>query len=682
MKSTLCSASRLLAKATLLFLFFSVTALRGSACGPFWESIPTPSYFFSANNLLSTADCQRQENLRLWQQLTSPDIPLSDIEQFVYRSKSLPGYFYTGLTGAFAENKMWWYLVNTDDSETLAFLATAKAVENVIAEHSSPWYYPSDRFDTDRISVSVIPSIIESCRNYSGTRLKDRYSLQAVRALHMLQEYADCINYADTAFADFPDSNLFKRMALDYAAGAWARLGERERAAELFTRTGNYRAAINYGDKRSIILSHPDAVGIMGDIQASVNDSLKMAEYDEIAAEVIRQGKTAYPGDWYFLRAFVAADLRGDNATAAPLIRRALSLPFSSDDFRDHARAFSIKVNTTLGNTSSLLSDLKWMESKIKLTDSKASVWQDIIRNIIYADAVPGLWKSGNYHTAIMLCAYADNSFPSRNWRDNPYSSLSFQMMQSLTSDQMIDFNRQLHTSTPLTDFLRPHVLSDPDLINDLIGTLALREENYTRAMTHLALVSTDYERSMNIYPYLRRNPHISYPARIESRFLPSADRAKFNFAKQMDQYRRTMTSSPDPDLRARARLDYAIGLRNAQTDCWALTKYWNADYFWTFAYPYTSITRYDERIDYNFLQTHATYRQDFDPICYQREFDEIELRYAAEVIAALRSFQSPETKAEALYLLNDLPTVVACYPSTPTAAHIRSSCDRWQSWL
>ncbi|MDE6051185.1 MAG: hypothetical protein K2G08_05830, partial [Paramuribaculum sp.] len=144
----------------------------------------------------------------------------------------------------------------------------------------------------------------------------------------------------------------------------------------------------------------------------------------------------------------------------------------------------------------------------------------------------------------------------------------------------------------------------------------------------------------------------------------------------------RTMTSSPDPDLRARARLDYAIGLRNAQTDCWALTKYWNADYFWTFAYPYTSITRYDERIDYNFLQTHATYRQDFDPLCYQREFDEIELRYAAEVIAALRSFQSPEAKAEALYLLNDLPTVVACYPSTPTAAHIRSSCDRWQSWL
>ena len=96
MKSTPCSVLRLLAKAALLFLFFSVTALRGSACGPFWESIPTPSYFFSANNLLSTADCQRQENLRLWQQLTSPDIPLSDIEQFVYRSKSLPGYFYTG----------------------------------------------------------------------------------------------------------------------------------------------------------------------------------------------------------------------------------------------------------------------------------------------------------------------------------------------------------------------------------------------------------------------------------------------------------------------------------------------------------------------------------------------------------------------------------------------------------
>lgn len=681
MKSTPCSVLRLLAKSVILAVLLCATAIPGNACGPFYDFIPTPDFFYSAQNEISIADHQRQENLRLWQQLTSPDIPLSDIEDLVYRSKSIPGYGYgMSLISFFPDNKLWCYLINSNDFETICFLETAKSVEKAITKHNSPWYYPSTRIGPD--TEPTITSIIERCRSYKGTRLKDRYALQAVRALHLIEHYADCINYADTAFADFPDSNLFKRMALDYAAGAWARLGERERAAELFTRTGNYRAAINYGDKRSIILSHPDAVGIMGDIQASVNDSLKMAEYDEIAAEVISQGNTRYPGDWYFLRAFVAADLRGDNATAAPLIRRALSLPFSSDDFRDHARAFSIKVNTTLGNTSSLLSDLKWMESKIKLTDSKAYVWQDIIRNIIYADAVSGLWKSGNYHTAIMLCAYADNSFPSRNWRDNPYSSLSFQMMQSLTSDQMIDFNRQLHTSTPLTDFLRPHVLSDPDLINDLIGTLALREENYTRAMAYLALVSTDYERSMNIYPYLRRNPFTPYPAREENRFLPSADRAKYSFASRMNQYRQTMTNSPDPDIRARARLDYAIGLRNAQTDCWALTKYWNADYFWTFAYPYTSITRYDERIDYNFLQTHATYRQDFDPICYQREFDEIELRYAAEVIAALRSFQSPETKAEALYLLNDLPTVVACYPSTPTAAHIRSSCDRWQSWL
>ena len=477
MKSTPCSVLRLLAKSVILSVLLCATAIPGNACGPFYDFIPTPDFFYSAQNEISIADHQRQENLRLWQQLTSPDIPLSDIEDLVYRSKSIPGYGYgMSLISFFPDNKLWCYLINSNDFETLCFLETAKSVEKAITKHNSPWYYPSTRIGPD--TEPTITSIIERCRSYKGTRLKDRYALQAVRALHLIEHYADCINYADTAFADFPDSNLFKRMALDYAAGAWARLGERERAAELFTRTGNYREAIKYGDKRSIILSHPDAVGIMGDIQASVNDSLKMAEYDEIAAEVIRQGNTRYPGDWYFLRAFVAADLRGDNATAAPLIRRALSLPFSSDDFRDHARAFSIKVNTTLGNTSSLLSDLKWMESKIKLTDSKAYVWQDIIRNIIYADAVPGLWKSGNYHTAIMLCAYADNSFPSRNWRDTPYSSLSFQMMQSLTSDQMIDFNRQLHTSTPLTDFLRPHVLSDPDLINDLIGTLALREEN------------------------------------------------------------------------------------------------------------------------------------------------------------------------------------------------------------
>ena len=475
-------------------------------------------------------------------------------------------------------------------------------------------------------------------------------------------------------------------MALDYAAGAWARLGERERAAELFTRTGNYQMAIHYGDERSIILSHPDAVGIMGDIQASVNDSLKMAEYDEIAAEVISQGNTRYPGDWYFLRAFVAADLRGDNATAAPLIRRALSLPFSSDDFRDHARAFSIKVNTTLGNTTNLLADLNWFESKIDLTSPNAFKWQKMIRNIIYADAVPALWKSGDYTTAILLCAYADNRFEYDYWQCSTYRSLTFQMMQSLTSDQMIDFVLQTRASSPSTNFLRRYLPSDPDLYNDLIGTLALREENYSRAMSYLALVSTDYERSMNIYPYLRRNPFTPYPAREENRFLPSADRAKYSFASRMNQYRQTMTNSPDPDIRARARLDYAIGLRNAQTDCWALTQYWNCTYLPNFATPYTQCDRYDIHIDYSFLKNglqNLVGELDYDyNYVYTPEYKEIELRYAAEVIAALRSFQSPEAKAEALYLLNDLPTVVACYPSTPTAAHIRSSCDRWQSWL
>ena len=91
MKSTPCSALRLLTKAALLFLFFSVTALRGSACGPFYDFIPTPDFFYSAQNEISIADHQRQENLRLWQQLTSPYIPLSDIEDLVYRSKSIPG---------------------------------------------------------------------------------------------------------------------------------------------------------------------------------------------------------------------------------------------------------------------------------------------------------------------------------------------------------------------------------------------------------------------------------------------------------------------------------------------------------------------------------------------------------------------------------------------------------------
>ena len=60
-------------------------AASAAACGPYYPIIPTPDYFISGNSQKSIADNDREENLRLWQEQTSTLIPLTDIENAVYK---------------------------------------------------------------------------------------------------------------------------------------------------------------------------------------------------------------------------------------------------------------------------------------------------------------------------------------------------------------------------------------------------------------------------------------------------------------------------------------------------------------------------------------------------------------------------------------------------------------------
>lgn len=68
-------------------------------------------------------------------------------------------------------------------------------------------------------------------------------------------------------------------------------------------------------------------------------------------------------GDWNYLLAYEAGE-RGDNTAARTYMRRALRSRFSSDELRELARAYKMKLDGRIGDRSSLLADLKWMETK------------------------------------------------------------------------------------------------------------------------------------------------------------------------------------------------------------------------------------------------------------------------------------------------------------------------------
>lgn len=690
------------------------TVLLSEACGPYNPIIPTPDYFATTGMAKTLSDYDREENLMLWRDLTDPDIPLADIEQAVYRDAPEVFGNYTYYGREQTDNSFYNYLFNTGDYEIIGFLEDAKNLEKQRSEISSPWYYPRKRDgdgDPDNFDY-----IIDAARRYKGSRLRDRYALQATRALFASRRYAECVTYVDSAFSAFPDSNLMKRMARRYAAGSLRRLGDTARADTIFALAGDIMSLSCVDPVRFMCALNPDAPQIIDYIRANVRDTVFMLEMKPTALRMLADRRVRCKGDWNFLLAVIENEYLGSPGDARRHIHRSLRQRFSSENLQDLARAYKMKTDARAGARESLLADLRWIESKTDLLGADRDQWIRRIRNIVYEDAIPQLWKSKDYTTAILLCAYADNldapwydydTFDRRHTPENlisdmrlsetatntlDYSSLSFQLMESLTSAQLSRVCTDMKADTPLYRFLRRNIRTDSDYYNELIGTLALREENYGRAADYLSRVSHAYQRRMNIYKqkYLARDPFAVYPSRwvthvssydgseweyehsagVHDPGRPQID-AKLSFAREMLKYRAAMKSAPTPDRRGLARLMYAIGRRNSLEECWALTQYGRG-----FTMRFSPDLQYWED---DFAERNYDFLFDYHTGVGHKKTDEI---YDREVRESLAMLTTDEARARAQYILGNLVTVARRYPDTSVGRFVRTSCDNWNNWL
>lgn len=122
------------------------------------------------------------ENCLLWQQQTSPDIPISDIYALVYKAdiswiESLRYHQSTSRWSCSEERNQFaeWLW---EDTEAADFLLLAKQCEETRDRMNDPWYYPS-RKDPEKMTLD---GIIKTAQKYDGKRFADRYVLQALRA--------------------------------------------------------------------------------------------------------------------------------------------------------------------------------------------------------------------------------------------------------------------------------------------------------------------------------------------------------------------------------------------------------------------------------------------------------------------------------------------------------------------
>lgn len=723
MKSTICSADggvcrhrslrgiqRVLA-AAIVAVGLCVPVCR--ACGPWYDDIPAPVYFNSLEKANSVADDNKAENIALWQRLTSASIPASDIEQAVYRDP-YPEILYGN---DYSPNRFYSWLASTNDREALDFLSDAKNVEQIRDSLASPWFYPDDRYGS--VGSYQIEDLLKRCMEYKGTRFRDRYALQAVRLLFSLRRYDRCAEYFETAFAGYDDSNLFKRMARRYAAGSWQRLGQVERANEYFALSGDFLSLKTPDRVAYMAKRNPDCPQLMDYLQrcASMSDTAAMLGARNTALQLLSGTQLKHRGDWEFLVAYTDLVYRRDTTSARNHIAKALKGDFYTDDFGDHARAFALMIDAARG-TSPRLEDLHWLEKKTSPEYTDSRHWTAIMQNIICGHWVPALWRKKNYSTAILLASLAEYRKPlsgfvsqynpgtgtsmyaafrdvryDRAWRNiYDYGSLPFKLMGSLSSRQLAETSVKMKASNPVYSFLRRYARLDADYVNELTGTLALREQDYTRAFAYFSKVSPGYQKLMNVYRdgYLAYDPFIYYGTRhrketrsdsdgeeytVEYEYsegfakarMMTSDNAKLNFARQMMLLQKEMKSGRTADERGLARMRYAIGLRNSFEQCWALTRY-SEGYVWT---EYTSY------IDTgNNLENRIPFLYEYD------DSDEVELKMQREIEASMASLASDDAKARAELMLGNVKTIVKRYGDTPTAQYVKSNCDRWRNWL
>lgn len=295
-------------------LILTICATESYACGPYNPIIPTPEFFGLTGPHKNMSEYEREENLRLWQSLTSERIPLDDIEEVVYSDSWSRFYDHTGYQPSKTNNLFYIYLKNSCDSEITDLLGIAKTLEKRWGEIRSPWYYPRKHDHTG--DSGDFHDIIEHSKAYDGERLKDRYALQVTRALFASRDYASCIEYSDSAFADIPDSNLMKRMAQRYAAGCWSRLGDANRADSIFAKTGDIWSLSVDDPVKYMASRNPDAPQLIDYIRSYATDTLFMKGLQPIVNRLLKNDKVSCRGDWNFVMSYIDNEFNKNSSIA------------------------------------------------------------------------------------------------------------------------------------------------------------------------------------------------------------------------------------------------------------------------------------------------------------------------------------------------------------------------------
>ncbi len=455
---------------------------RTGACGPYYPDDPNYILMFRScspelerqwQDGCRFQDYEKDQNCILWQNITSPSIPISDIEKVIYDA-ILPDINDLS-SGSLSNNKFAKWLSNSNHREDLKYIRIAKEIEEIREYMNNPWYYSYDGDDEH----SRLTELKEICQDYKGTRHALRYSLQLIRLYFPVGDYKSCIDLWENRVSKFPQ-NIVTDMSASYVGGAYSRLGNRDKAIELFTQSQDIGSLIslkawngvestsNYTDERVKELEYiynrfPNSPLLSIKLQEYVRnresfvynyedwkdrgfhdpvlvktywkgDSLmadaEQAFYDELkrfAQEASRSNNCHQKGMWNYALSYLYF-LDGDLNKGLSYLNRAEhseATPF----IKESIKAFRFLLNAQQASNSGtylnkLQRELIWLDEQMKIDvklnpdndwqynnklNWRVCYWQDVARKVLLGVVCPKMKQAGNHTLSIQLANYASN---------------------------------------------------------------------------------------------------------------------------------------------------------------------------------------------------------------------------------------------------------------------------------
>lgn len=690
---------------SLILTLFSIGAL---ACGPFAWGYKAKDYtLFKIVELEQKVEQEeKSQNCKDWHRLF-PTCYERDIYKVVYEwsEKELRQLKKKGTkrNKKAKGNSFARALQSKKGRAALDYLLLTKEYLGIRQKQTDVWYY----WYRDDVYNQRLREIAEIAANYSGKQLTERYLLLQIRAMFASRNYEECISLWTERKKELKN-NMLHKTAAGLVANAYLNRGDSLTAKNLYSQINdedsyynclNAKEKSEYDFKQRLTSSatSPNSYRLFERVVSEVSNLEEYLKEDflgkpdpeyvkeelkrkepiyETIQQIANEHKAEDMALWYYIAAFTS-DIYGDHAKARRYISKAKKCK-ATDEQKDYLRVleFYITVKYQKDYTPKfeqyVLKELKWLDRKIK-TDMTAEeqklikeygdyyhlcgfgvqYWDDMMRKMTIGYIAPLCIKAGKEVKALQYLNMADHSIfkivPSKAiWspnHGNAHNNYYFCCLDSMPARVVQQYTHKLkHPESALDSFLTHRSYTDSQYLNDIIGTLLIREMKYNEAAKYLGRVSKKFNKQQDIQYYYKFDPFTSKKLKTKDSHY------KLHFAQKMYKLERKIIKATNPDTKAELMLQYAKGLQNSCNEfAWALTSYYNGEY-WNYPFYSKRMTSKLEAI--------------------RRKSTEMRGK-------AFAMFTNEERKAQAYYDWEMYRTVATEYANTKIGKFVSAKCDK-----